>query len=106
MIINNFVPAEKIFENYNSLNINNSSNIDNNSKTSNSFQDALKESLDKLNEKQIEADNITNDFIAGKDVEVHEMMLSMEEAKMSLQLAIQVRNKVVEAVQELTRMQL
>ncbi|WP_066892536.1 flagellar hook-basal body complex protein FliE [Clostridium nigeriense] len=106
MIINNFVPAEKIFENYNSLNINNSSNIDNNSKTSNSFQDAFKESLDKLNEKQIEADNITNDFIAGKDVEVHEMMLSMEEAKMSLQLAIQVRNKVVEAVQELTRMQL
>ena len=106
MIINNFVPAEKIFENYNSLNINNNSNIDNNSKTSNSFQDAFKESLDKLNEKQIEADNITNDFIAGKDVEVHEMMLSMEEAKMSLQLAIQVRNKVVEAVQELTRMQL
>ncbi len=106
MIINNFVPAEKIFENYNSLNINNSSNIDNNSKTSNSFQDAFKESLDKLNEKQIEADNITNDFIAGKDVEVHEMMLSMEETKMSLQLAIQVRNKVVEAVQELTRMQL
>ena len=34
------------------------------------------------------------------------MMLSMEESKMSLHLAIQVRNKVVEAVQELTRMQL
>ncbi|MDU3350987.1 MAG: flagellar hook-basal body complex protein FliE, partial [Clostridium sp.] len=70
------------------------------------FQSALKDSLDKLNEKQINADNITNDFISGKDVEVHEMMLSMEESKMSLQLAIQVRNKVVEAVQELTRMQL
>lgn len=62
--------------------------------------------MDNLNEKQINADNMTNDFISGKDVEVHEMMLSMEEAKMSLQLAIQVRNKVVEAVQELTRMQL
>lgn len=105
MIINKFVPEEKIFENYNISNIKNSLNIDN-SKSSNSFQDTLKESLNKLNEKQIEADNITNDFIAGKDVEVHEMMLSTEEAKMSLQLAIQVRNKVVEAVQELTRMQL
>ncbi|MDZ5035148.1 flagellar hook-basal body complex protein FliE, partial [Clostridium perfringens] len=66
----------------------------------------LKDSLDKVNEKQVEADNITNDFISGKNVDVHQMMLGMEEAKMSLQLAIQVRNKVVEAVQELTRMQL
>ncbi|MCR1950185.1 flagellar hook-basal body complex protein FliE [Clostridium sp. DSM 100503] len=100
MIVNNFIPSEKIFE----------SNINtNNIKTSPSeknFQSALKDSLDNLNEEQINADNMTNDFISGKDVEVHEMMLSMEEAKMSLQLAIQVRNKVVEAVQELTRMQL
>ena len=99
MKINRFVPMEGIFEN------NNISNINDN-KSSNTFQNVLKENLDKVNEKQIEADNITNDFIAGKDVEVHEMILSMEEAKMSLQLAIQVRNKVVEAVQELTRMQL
>ncbi|MDU7239952.1 flagellar hook-basal body complex protein FliE [Clostridium sp.] len=100
MIVNNFVPSEKVFES--SLNINNIKT----SPSENNFQSALKDSLDKLNEKQINADNITNDFISGKDVEVHEMMLSMEEAKMSLQLAIQVRNKVVEAVQELTRMQL
>lgn len=99
VIVNNFVPTEKIFEN---------NNVSSNSinKSSNSFQNLLKESLDKLNEKQIDANNMTNDFIAGKDVEVHEMVLSMDEAKMSLQLAIQVRNKVVEAVQELTRMQL
>ncbi|MBS5883227.1 MAG: flagellar hook-basal body complex protein FliE [Clostridium sp.] len=100
MIVNNFVPSEKVFES--SLNINNIKT----SPSEKNFQSALKDSLDKLNEKQINADNITNDFISGKDVEVHEMMLSMEEAKMSLQLAIQVRNKVVEAVQELTRMQL
>lgn len=99
MVINNFVPVEKIFENTNTT-------VSNNNNSSNTFQDLLKENLDKLNEKQIEADNITNDFIIGKDVDVHEMMLSMEEAKMSLQLAIQVRNKVVEAVQELNRMQL
>lgn len=99
VIVNNFVPTEKIFENDNAS----SNNIN---KSSNSFQNTLKESLDKLNEKQVNANNITNDFIAGKDVELHEMVLSMDEAKMSLQLAIQVRNKVVEAVQELTRMQL
>ena len=99
MIINNFVPTEKVFQN----NI-----VSDNKANSNgsNFQNVLKDSLDKLNEKQVEADNITNDFISGKNVDVHQMMLGMEEAKMSLQLAIQVRNKVVEAVQELTRMQL
>ncbi|MDU5106604.1 flagellar hook-basal body complex protein FliE [Clostridium sp.] len=86
-------------------NTNTASGISNNN-PSNKFQDILKENLDKVNQEQIEADNITNDFIAGKDVDIHEMILSMEEAKMSLQLAIQVRNKVVEAVQELNRMQL
>lgn len=101
MIINNFIPTEKIFEN--SINSNSSNKT---STTEGSFQNILKDSLDKLNEKQVEADNMTNEFISGGDVDLHEMMLGMEEAKMSLQLAIQVRNKVVEAVQELTRMQL
>lgn len=103
MIINNFVPSEKIFGN-DTFNINNNEN--NKTSSKGSFQNVLKDSLDKLNEKQVQADAITNDFVAGNDVEVHEMLLSMEEAKMSMQLAIQVRNKVVEAVQELTRMQL
>ena len=72
----------------------------------NSFKSVLEDSLNKLNEQQLSADKITSEFIAGGDVEIHEMMLSMEEAKMSLQLAIQVRNKVVEAAKELTNMQL
>ena len=101
MRINNFIPSQEIFNN----------GIEGLEKKVNkgndkSFESVLKNSLDKLNEKQIDADNITNEFIAGGDVEVHEMMLSMEEAKMSLQLAIQVRNKIVDAVKELTNMQL
>lgn len=100
MIINNFVPQESIFEN-----IKNDNTKINNEK-SNTFSDLLKKSLDNLNEKQISSDNITNAFIAGEDVEVHEMILATEEAKMSLQLAIQVRNKVVDAIKELNGMQL
>ena len=101
MIVNNFVPSQGIFNN--SL-----IGKENNSKetSQSNFKDMLKDSLDKLNEKQVESNNITNEFVSGGDVEIHEMMLSMEEAKMSLQLAIQVRNKVVDAVKELTNMQL
>lgn len=100
MIINNFVPKVDVFENMGS-NITKTNN-----EKSNNFSEILKESLDGLNEKQVNSDNITNDFISGKDVEVHEMILATEEAKMSLQLAIQVRNKVVDAIKELNGMQL
>ena len=100
MIINNFVPKVDVFENMGS-NITKTNN-----EKSNNFSEILKESLDSLNEKQVNSDNITNDFITGKDVEVHEMILATEEAKMSLRLAIQVRNKVVDAIKELNGMQL
>lgn len=99
MIVNNFAPAQSIFKNGIVSGLETES-------TENSFQSVLEDSLNKLNDQQLAADKITSEFVAGEDIEVHEMMLSMEEAKMSLQLAIQVRNSVVEAVKELTNMQL
>lgn len=71
-----------------------------------SFIDTLKEKLDEVNDKQIEAENVTESFIKGEDVDIHEVMLKSEEAKISLQMAVQIRNKLVEAYQELNRMQL
>jgi flagellar hook-basal body complex protein FliE len=71
-----------------------------------SFMDTLKEKLDEVNQKQVEADVATESFIKGEDVDIHQVMLVTEEAKMSLQMAVQVRNKLVEAYQELNRMQL
>lgn len=98
MRINGFTPDISIF------------NEEIESKNSNGngsgFNDVFKNALDKVNDKQIAADQITETFIKGGDVEIHEVMLATEEAKMSLQMAVQVRNKIVEAVQELTRMQL
>lgn len=99
MIVNNFVPNISTFES-----MNNEAAKTNNEKSS--FSEILKGSLESLNDKQLASDNMTNDFIAGKDVELHEMILATEEAKMSLQLAVQIRNRVVDAVKELNSMQL
>ena len=49
---------------------------------------------------------MTNELVLGGDVEIHEVMLAAEEAALSLQLAVQVRNKLTEAVKELTNLQL
>lgn len=76
-----------------------------NQKENVSFSSLLKENLEKVNKAQVEADNMTNDFIKGKPVELHEVMIASEKASILLQTTIEVRNKVVEAYQEMMRMQ-
>ena len=79
---------------------------DNSGENGVSFFDTLKQKLDEVNNQQIEADQVTQAFIKGDDVDVHQVMIAGEEAKQSLELAVQVRNKLVEAFQEINRMQL
>jgi len=49
--------------------------------------------------------NITS-FALDENVSAHELMISLEQAKLSLQLAVEVRNRFVEAYQELSRLQI
>lgn len=72
----------------------------------NTFLETLEEKLSEVNDKQIEADNLTQKFIQGEEEDIHKVMLSTEEAKLSLELAVQIRNKLVEAYQEFNRMQI
>ena len=71
-----------------------------------SFLDTLKEKLDDVNDKQIDSDNITQKFITGEEEDVHKVMLSTEEAKLSLEMAVQIRNKLVDAYDTFNRMQI
>jgi flagellar hook-basal body complex protein FliE len=52
------------------------------------------------------ADQNLRAMAAGESLPPHEVMISMEEARMNLMLMVEVRNRVVEAYQELIRMQL
>ena len=99
MKINGFVPDSIIFD---AMKLGNK----NEDKKEVSFIDMLKEKLDGINDKQLQAENMTEMLVKGEDVDIHDVMLSTEEAKMSLELAVQIRNKIVEAYQEINRMQL
>lgn len=70
------------------------------------FGDFLKAALNKVNQTQLEAEQITKDFVLGNDVELHQVILATEKAELALQLTIQIRNKVIEAYQELMKMQI
>ncbi len=52
------------------------------------------------------ADEQLRAMAAGKDVAVHDVMISMEKARMDLMFMVEVRNRFVDAYQELMRMQL
>ena len=52
-----------------------------------------------------QADKTVLEANTGGDVDVHEMMIAMEKADMSLRLLVQVRNKTVDAYKEIMRMQ-
>lgn len=61
--------------------------------------------LNKLNQTLISSEVLLQDLATGKTDNIHHVMLALEDAKLSLQMALQVRNKVVEGYQEILRMQ-
>jgi flagellar hook-basal body complex protein FliE len=70
-----------------------------------SFADTLAQSLEKVNTLQKEADVAIQDFVTGDTRNIHETMLSVGKADLAFRLTMQVRNKMVEAYQEVMRMQ-
>lgn len=70
------------------------------------FRNVLVEGLRDVNTQLVEADATLRSFAAGGDISTHELMLSIEKAKFSMELAVEVRNKITEAYQEFMRMQI
>lgn len=70
-----------------------------------SFGDILKSMLDSANEAQIKADEETQKLISGESADIHNALIAAEEARIQLELVVQVRNKLLESYQEITKMQ-
>jgi len=70
------------------------------------FLDVLNDAVKKLDDLQKEADALTLQYLAGEIDRIHEVVIAAERASLALQLAVQIRNKVIEAYQEISRMQI
>jgi len=68
------------------------------------FGQLLMDALKEVNTAQTEAGELRDAFTTGGDVELHDVMIAMEKAGVAMQLSIQVRNKLLEAYQEISRM--
>jgi flagellar hook-basal body complex protein FliE len=71
-----------------------------------SFQSSLANAIQDLNSAQLQADNAIVSLASGQNVDVHDVTMAVEEASIGMQLGVQVRNKLVEAYQEIMRMQI
>lgn len=69
------------------------------------FEEALKKAVDGVNRAQIESDRAVEALHTGEAKNLHEVMIAMEKADISLRLMVQMRNKAVDAYQEIMRMQ-
>ncbi len=69
------------------------------------FGDMLTTAISETNQAQLDADKAITDLNTGRADNLHEVMLSMEEADLSMRMLVQMRNKVYDAYQEVMRMQ-
>ena len=69
------------------------------------FTDVLNNAVNKVNDSQVKANNDIEALIKGDDITMHEVMLSTQEAQISMQLMLEMRNKLYDAYKELSSVQ-
>jgi flagellar hook-basal body complex protein FliE len=68
------------------------------------FKKALSQSVDDLNKQLLQADQNTQEMVLGEK-DIHQAMIALEQANISLRMIIQIRNKIIAAYEEIMRMQ-
>jgi flagellar hook-basal body complex protein FliE len=72
----------------------------------NGFADAFVQQLEQVNTDVAVAETSLQNLAAGEPIELHDVMIALETARIGVQTMVQVRNRMVEAYQDLMRMQI
>ncbi|HOJ09626.1 MAG TPA: flagellar hook-basal body complex protein FliE [Clostridiales bacterium] len=70
------------------------------------FADYFKEAVNKTNDIIVKAENISNQFAVGNIDDIHKVLVEVEKADIALQFTLQIRNKIMDAYNEIMRMQI
>jgi flagellar hook-basal body complex protein FliE len=70
------------------------------------FQNMLTTAIGNVDALQKNADSAAKDFMTGKNDDIHTVALATQQAELTFELGLQIRNKVVSAYQEVMKMQL
>ena len=61
----------------------------------------MKNAISEVNAAQVQSDTATERFIKGDQIDLHEVMIVAQKASITMQTALEIRNKAVEAYQEI-----
>jgi len=75
------------------------------SATFQNFSDLLGNAVNSINSTQVAADTAATQLITGQSTDVHSVMIAMAKAKVTFDLGVQVRNKLLDGYNELMRTQ-
>ena len=70
-----------------------------------SFNNVLKQAISEVNQLQADADQTMADLQLGKDVDIHDAMIALNKMDTSFKLMMEVRNKLLNAFNELMKIQ-
>jgi flagellar hook-basal body complex protein FliE len=70
-----------------------------------SFESMLGNFVNEVAQKQTTAATAVNGLLSGQNIPLHQAMISVEEASVSFQLMVEVRNRLLDSYQELMKMQ-
>lgn len=70
-----------------------------------SFRDMLQKAISDVSELQEVKGEKINQLATGEIQDLHQVMIAMEEAGIAFQFTMEIRNKIIEAYQEIMRMQ-
>lgn len=70
-----------------------------------SFGETLRSAMDEMGSLESQAGTKVADVLEGNGADVHATLIAVEKADLSFQMMMQVRNKIVSAYQEISRMQ-
>lgn len=69
------------------------------------FGETLKSAINQVNDLSNNADMKSSELLQGSRQDVHNVMIAVEKADIAFQLMMQVRNKIVNAYQEVSKLQ-
>lgn len=69
------------------------------------FMESLKQAIGQVNEAQLQAGRAIDALMTGESQDIHRTMVALQQADISFQLMMQIRNKLIAAYEEIQRMQ-
>jgi flagellar hook-basal body complex protein FliE len=76
-----------------------------NKESGSGFGDVLKDAISTVNQLQKQSDTEVQKLMTGESEDLHNTIIAMQKADLSFQMMMQVRNKIVQAYQEIMRTQ-